>query len=96
MATAVVVRIVETANRPRPCFTGTIMIAGDMLAISATIALALVVRGVSGGQLEAATYMHLWPLLGLFPIAYALFGLYPGVALSPVTEIGRASCRERV
>ncbi|MGJ3248888.1 MAG: undecaprenyl-phosphate galactose phosphotransferase WbaP [Elainellaceae cyanobacterium] len=32
-------------------------------------------------------YWQLWPVLGLFILSYATFGLYPGVAISPVDEL---------
>jgi Undecaprenyl-phosphate galactose phosphotransferase WbaP len=87
MATAAAVRIATTAQRPRPPFTGAIMMAGDLMAISATIAASVIVRQLFSGRYDLGVYWHLWPLLGLFGIAYAFFGLYPGIAISPVTEI---------
>lgn len=32
-------------------------------------------------------YWQFWPLLGLFILAYATVGLYPGVAISPIDEL---------
>ncbi len=32
-------------------------------------------------------YWQFWPLLGLFVLAYATVGLYPGVAISPIDEL---------
>ena len=91
MATALVVQGAATDTRPRPCFTGTVMAASDLFAIAATIAVAVMVRQIFRGNFDLGIYWSLWPLLGLFPAAYALFGLYPGVVLSPVAELRTAS-----
>ncbi|MEM7771472.1 MAG: undecaprenyl-phosphate galactose phosphotransferase WbaP [Cyanobacteria bacterium P01_E01_bin.6] len=34
-----------------------------------------------------AIYFQFWPFLGLFVLAYATVGLYPGVAISPIDEL---------
>ncbi|NET48545.1 MAG: undecaprenyl-phosphate galactose phosphotransferase WbaP, partial [Merismopedia sp. SIO2A8] len=36
---------------------------------------------------EPSLYWQFWPILGLFILAYATVGLYPGVATSPVDEL---------
>jgi len=60
--------------------------------------LALLVAGVASvyirllvfnGQYEPSLYAPLWPLLGLFLLAYAAAGIYPGVGISPVDELRR-------
>jgi Undecaprenyl-phosphate galactose phosphotransferase WbaP len=49
--------------------------------------------GVYVGQLfervdaSPVIYWHLWPVVGLFILAYATVGLYPGVAISPIDEL---------
>jgi len=86
MATAAV-RVYAAAPGPRPCFTGTVMAVGDLLAITTTIVLAVVARQAFNGQFELGSYWRLWPLLGLFGVTYALFGLYPGIAMSPIAEL---------
>jgi Undecaprenyl-phosphate galactose phosphotransferase WbaP len=63
------------------------MMLADLVAVSATLCAAVLIRQAFRGQFELETYWRLWPLLGLFSISYALFGLYPGVAISPVAEI---------
>jgi Undecaprenyl-phosphate galactose phosphotransferase WbaP len=91
MATALVIHGTVTQIRKRPCFTGTVMAASDLAAIAGTIALAVMVRQIFRGNFDLGVYWRLWPLLGLFPAAYALFGLYPGVVLSPVAELRTTS-----
>jgi len=41
------------------------------------------------GQFDPVIYWQLWPLTGLFLFTYALSGLYPGVAISPIEELRR-------
>lgn len=91
MATALVIQGAATETGQRSCFTGTVMVASDLLAIAGTIAMAVMVRQIFRGNFDLGIYWRLWPLLGLFPAAYALFGLYPGVVLSPVAELRAAS-----
>lgn len=40
-----------------------------------------------GPDVNPEIYWQLWPVLGLFILSYATFGLYPGVAISPVDEL---------
>lgn len=87
MATAATIRVPSTTFGPRPCFTGTVIAFGDLLAISATVALAVLLRQSFNGQFQLADYFRLWPLLAIFFITYSLFGLYPGIALSPIAEL---------
>ncbi len=63
-----------------------IMLA-DILTLSITIGICVLVRKMLGGVYQLPTYSQLWPVLGLFVFAYALYGLYPGVVLNPVNEI---------
>ena len=59
----------------------------DVLTLGLTILACAVVRQMCGGVYRLPTYSQLWPVLGLFIIAYALYGLYPGVLFNPVMEI---------
>ena len=86
MATAAVKVHADSAGT-HSCFTGAIIAAGDVLAISFTIAMAILVRRTFHGDFQLADYLRLWPMLGLFGVTYTLFGLYPGVAMSPIAEL---------
>lgn len=86
MATAAI-RVYPAVSGPRACLTGTIIALGDLSAISATITLAIMARYALNSGLDLGSYWHLWPLLGLFGVTYSLFGLYPGVAMSPIAEL---------
>ncbi|MGB3614011.1 MAG: undecaprenyl-phosphate galactose phosphotransferase WbaP [Elainellaceae cyanobacterium] len=65
------------------------MIAADSLGLA--LAGAIAVRlglWIDGALLSSpSSYVPLLPLLGLFILAYATAGLYPGVAVSPVDEL---------
>jgi Undecaprenyl-phosphate galactose phosphotransferase WbaP len=63
----------------------------DVLTLGSTILACVVVRRIFGGMYELPTYSQLWPLLGLFVVAYAFYGLYPGILFNPVTEIRAVS-----
>ena len=44
-----------------------------------------------GTPFNPTFYLHLWPVLLLFPLAYAASGLYPGFGRNPVDELRRLS-----
>src|SRR5579872_2248968 len=91
MASAAAVSVYTTASKPRPCFTGVVIAAGDLLAIAVTIAMAVSARQAFNGDFALSHYWRLWPLLALFGVAYSLFGLYPGIAMSPIAELRTAT-----
>ena len=63
----------------------------DVMALMLTLAVSAGVRHAFGGDYTLSLYWHLWPMLGLFPLVYAIFGLYPGIVFNPVTELRRLS-----
>ncbi|MGB3494550.1 MAG: undecaprenyl-phosphate galactose phosphotransferase WbaP [Elainellaceae cyanobacterium] len=65
------------------------MIGADLLGLAIAGLLASHLGLWVDGDLNASSglYWQFWPLLGLFIIAYATVGLYPGVAISPVDEL---------
>lgn len=68
--------------------TITLMIAADLGTLSLAGALAVYSRlWIFEEQFHPSLYWQLSPMLGLFIAAYAVVGLYPGVALSPVDEL---------
>lgn len=64
-----------------------VMIGADLLALGLAGIVAVQTRLVLEGQFHPSLYWQLWPVLGLFILAYAIVGLYPGVAISPVDEM---------
>ncbi|MGB3203218.1 MAG: undecaprenyl-phosphate galactose phosphotransferase WbaP [Nodosilinea sp.] len=63
--------------------------ASDLLALGLAGTLGVYLRLAFGGQYPPALYGQLWPILGVFLLAYAAAGLYPAVGLSPVDELRR-------
>jgi Undecaprenyl-phosphate galactose phosphotransferase WbaP len=64
-----------------------LMLGADLLALGLAGVISVYVRLVFNGQYHPSLYWQLWPVLGLFILAYATVGLYPGVAISPVDEL---------
>jgi len=60
---------------------------GDVLGLAVAIAVSVWGRFIFDGQYHPSLYLTWLPLLALFPISYAIIGLYPGVGISPVDEL---------
>jgi Undecaprenyl-phosphate galactose phosphotransferase WbaP len=67
--------------------TFSLMIGADVLALSLSWIGSVHIRMLVEEQFQPSVYWQLCPMLGLFIIAYAIVGLYPGVANSPVDEL---------
>jgi Undecaprenyl-phosphate galactose phosphotransferase WbaP len=66
-----------------------LMLFGDLTALAIAGLISVGVRLFFDGQFHPSLYWQLYPVLGLFILAYATVGLYPGVALSPIEEMRR-------
>jgi Undecaprenyl-phosphate galactose phosphotransferase WbaP len=67
--------------------TVAIMIGSDLIALALAGVLSVYIRLLLDGKYDPILYWQLYPVLGLFILAYATVGLYPGVAISPVDEV---------
>lgn len=79
----------KVSTRPWPtiaCLAGT-----DLFMLSVAGYTSVMVRLWLNGQYEPELYWQLWPILGLFLLAYATVGLYPGIGMSPVEELRRTT-----
>lgn len=65
------------------------LLASDGVALVVAGAVSVYLRLAFNGQYEPFLYWQLWPILGLFLLAYATAGLYPAVGISPVDELRR-------
>ncbi|WP_088892744.1 undecaprenyl-phosphate galactose phosphotransferase WbaP [Leptolyngbya ohadii] len=79
--------LVTLSLSTRSLLTFALMIASDVLALCVAAALSVYLHLLMEGQLQPTLYWQLFPTLGLFVLAYATIGLYPGVAISPVDEM---------
>ncbi|WP_017326171.1 undecaprenyl-phosphate galactose phosphotransferase WbaP [Synechococcus sp. PCC 7336] len=81
----------ELVVSARPVATASILLMTDLVALAIATGIAVVGRWLFNGQYPLSLYWQMWPLLGLFALAYSLMGLYQGVSLSPVDELRRTS-----
>lgn len=75
----------------KPAFASLLIALTDMGILSFALAASAGLRHAFGGDYPLSLYWHLLPLLALFPMLYALFGLYPAIVYNPVIELRRLS-----
>ncbi|MBD2257279.1 undecaprenyl-phosphate galactose phosphotransferase WbaP [Pseudanabaena sp. FACHB-2040] len=66
-----------------------VFLASDTLALLGAALAGVYLRLAFNGEYHPSLYWHLWPVIGLFLLAYWASGLYPTVGLSPVDELRR-------
>jgi Undecaprenyl-phosphate galactose phosphotransferase WbaP len=81
------VRIPKVECRPRKCTL--ILACCDAASIIAAWCIGYGTKLLSGGNLQLATYLHLWPSLIVFFAVFAALRLYPGIICNGVTELER-------
>ena len=64
-------------------------VLADVLVIIGAMGVAFWLRALLGADLRLDYYMHLLGFVTLFPVLYALSGLYPGYGIGPVQELRR-------
>lgn len=74
---------------PRPGVTNAVLLAGDVAAVALAAALAGATTGLLPGTALGSAVLRSWPVALIFPLAFVLLGLYPGVGVSPVDELRR-------
>ena len=79
----------EAGVECRPWLATSLIMLADALALASIFLFAVLVRHAAGGRYELSLYWRLWPVLGLFLAAFALFGQYPGIVFNAVTESRR-------
>lgn len=82
-------RAAEYTARPRACIA--ILLLADLAALSVGAALSVLVWRHFGINFSTEFYVRLWPVLLLFPAAYAASGLYPGFGRNPADELRKLS-----
>lgn len=66
---------------------GIVFGVGDMVAIGTVGVAAVLVRYWMGGSLSLLSYWSAWPALAVFLLTFGIFGLYPGLLLTPAEEL---------
>ncbi len=75
----------------RPWLATIVLLLGDLSALCLAASASLLTWHRVDARLSAEAYLRLWPVLLLFPFAYAAFGLYPGFGRNPVEEFRKLS-----
>ncbi len=83
-------RTSATGALPSPIRTATALLAIDTVAVLVSLLLAIWLRYLWDRSLLWDIYLDLWPMLLLFPLGYALAGLYGG-GIAPPEELRRLS-----
>ncbi|HEV8148167.1 MAG TPA: undecaprenyl-phosphate galactose phosphotransferase WbaP [Bryobacteraceae bacterium] len=68
-----------------------LLLFADSGALLCAASASILLRHSLDARLDPAFYAAIWPVLLLFPLAYAGFGLYPGFGRGPVDELRRLS-----
>ena len=71
--------------RPRACIA--ILLLADFAALCVGAALSVLIWRQIGINFSTGFYVRQWPVLLLFPAAYAASGLYPGFGRNPADEL---------
>jgi Undecaprenyl-phosphate galactose phosphotransferase WbaP len=87
IAPAVPVPALPVHRTARPALSIAILLFDDLAALSLAAASSIVTWLHFGTPFNPEFYVHLWPVLLLFPLAYAASGLYPGFGRNPVDEL---------
>lgn len=67
------------------------MLAADVSAMLLAATLAVCIRLVFHGQFVVWEYARVSVIYFLFPVVFAIAGLYPGIAVNPIEEVPRLS-----
>jgi Undecaprenyl-phosphate galactose phosphotransferase WbaP len=84
-------RLATTEGRWRTANVGIALLAADLFAVLIAATAAVTFRYLAGGEFDLLSYLKLSPLCVLFVAIFAMSGLYPGIALSPVFELQAVS-----
>ncbi len=76
----------KTTRMPKAPFAVVSILITDLIALFLSIGLTIIIRLELAGGYSPAEYVRLWPMIGIFIVAFALTGLYPGVPVNPVSE----------
>ncbi len=72
-------------------FTTIALVLSDSAALLLSVAVGVAIKAVARGHIEIGSYLHLWPFLFVFLLAYLASGLYSGVGIGAPAELRRAT-----
>jgi len=93
MAASAIRRIHLPASIPLGSPFGSVLclLAADTVTLVASVAISIICKSFFTHISDWGPYFRLGPFLFVFLLAYALFGLYSGVSMSPPQELRRAT-----
>ncbi len=77
----------EVRNPARPWLCCAVLLLGDVAAVAFAAAVSILFWPHFSAGLSSELYLSLWPVMFLFPLAYAASGLYPGFGRNPAEEL---------
>ncbi|MEQ1884653.1 MAG: undecaprenyl-phosphate galactose phosphotransferase WbaP [Bryobacteraceae bacterium] len=75
----------------RPHFCSALLMGSDVFTVTFAFAASISLWVYLGRPFDVGYYLALWPVLLLFPIAYAGADLYPGFGRNPAEELRKVS-----
>ena len=82
---------IERSIRASPSLVFIALAFSDVLAVSASLGLAVILRSLLGSVAFINSYTKMWPLILLIIGTFAAVGLYPASGLGPADELRRLS-----
>jgi Undecaprenyl-phosphate galactose phosphotransferase WbaP len=76
-------------NTARPWLCSALLLTGDLAVVTFAAVVSILIWPHFSVGLRSELYLRLWPVLALFPLAYAAAGLYPSFGRNPAEELRR-------
>jgi len=76
-------------NATRPWLCSALLLLGDLAALVLGAVFSILIWPHFSAGLSSGLYLRLWPVLTLFPLAYAVSGLYPSFGRNSAEELRR-------
>src|SRR5258708_25206727 len=73
-------------NTARPWLCNALLMTGDLAVVAFAAVVSILIWPHFNVGLRSELYLRLWPVLALFPLAYAAAGLYPSFGRNPAEE----------
>ena len=80
---------IERSIRVSPVLVYIALAFSDVLAVSVSLGLAVILRSLIGPVAFIEAYYRMWPLILLIIGTFTAFDLYPAIGLGPANELRR-------